>query len=691
MLDPGTELFLRSAAGLVVAAGALAWLWNAGSVRATRLFGPAGGDIRSLAVVTWTCAVVTIAAMLLGAFGVLHPGTWLVLAVAGGLLIRRNGATTWRDRHVPPAASDSWDPGPSWLFCAATAALVLGRLVYGLRNPPADVDSILYHMPMAAHWMATGGLGAAQFEPQLFANFYPGNVEILALGSAWLTGRETLMTAPGVLSLGLLAFAVRGLAIETGAKRALAEVLAIGLACAPGVLKLTAGLRVDNVMAAWFAVALLFVLRARRTRSHGDLEVALCAIGLVGGSKATGPVLASIAFAALVMGPGLRTRLSALASCRFGLAAMVIAGGFWIFRNAVASGNPIYPAAVSFGPWSLPGLAGHDDVLLTSQLAMWRAGLPGHLSVLNLWRYFGPIGLALLPGALASVAILFRPRGPGDRRASIALLGAVVLATMALTIVQPFSGANEPARSGGHLTFSVDNVRCLMPTLVAVVPLAALGLSGLPALPVAAVCGLLAVAALVPRAGHIVPAFMLVVLLGIAWAASLRRLTRSRVWSAALALSACAIVAAAVTAVEPMRERMADVTWDTMIRRFDGVPASVVREVLVESGRRPIAVAGMTSVWPFYGREMKGRPEYVPIGYPLARARELWHFAPDQRASADAGLWMRNLRESGAPFVVLVTGERLRPIEREWCEHDPAHFAPVYVTAQQAVYRVTGM
>jgi hypothetical protein len=93
-------------------------------------------------------------------------------------------------------------------------------------------------------------------------------------------------------------------------------------------------------------------------------------------------------------------------------------------------------------------------------------------------------------------------------------------------------------------------------------------------------------------------------------------------------------------------------------------------------------------VWAFYGRELRGRPEYVPVGYPLAEARSRWRFAPDLRERADATLWRRNLRESGAPFVVLVSGEQMRPIERSWCERDPGHFQPVYVTGRRAVYRV---
>jgi hypothetical protein len=544
-------------------------------------------------------------------------------------------------------------------------------------------------MPMAAHWLATGGLGVAQVQPQQVTSYYPGNVEILALGFAWVGGRETLMTVPGVLSLGLLACALRALAIESGSRRAMAEIVAFGVACAPGVVQLTMGVRVDNVMAAWFAVALLFALRARRSRSHGDVEVALCAIGLLGGSKAIGPVLAAFAFAALLAGSGMRARFASVLRCRFGLVAMVVTGGFWMARNTIASGNPVYPAALSVGPWALPGLASDADVMLTSQLAMWRAGLPGHLSAANLWKYFGPIELLLGTGALAGMVAAVMPARPGGRPAALRLMLVVAIAATALTIVQPFSGANEPAVPGAKHIFSLDNVRCLMPALVALVPVAAVGLSSLPALPVVAAGLVLLFVGSVSRAGHLLPGLGIALLVGVAWPLGRRLLARSRAWRYSLALAGCVLVAAAVTLVEPLRQQLEARTWDRYLEWVDSVPSELARELRTESAGRPIAVTGTYSVWALYGRELDGRPEYVPVAAPLSDTRAAWRFRPDQRTSADAGVWKRNLGVSGAPFVVLLGGERTHLVEQDWCESDPSHFMPMYVTPRCAVYRVT--
>lgn len=82
-------------------------------------------------------------------------------------------------------------------------------------------------------------------------------------------------------------------------------------------------------------------------------------------------------------------------------------------------------------------------------------------------------------------------------------------------------------------------------------------------------------------------------------------------------------------------------------------------------------------------------PRLVLLDAPLSDTRAAWRFRPDRRTSADAGLWKRNLGISGAPFVVLLSGERLNLVERAWCESDPFHFVPVYLTPRCAVYRVT--
>jgi len=193
----------------------------------------------------------------------------------------------------------------------------------------------------------------------------------------------------------------------------------------------------------------------------------------------------------------------------------------------------------------------------------------------------------------------------------------------------------------------------------------------------------------VSHAGHLLPGLWVALLVGIAWPMGQRLLARSRAWRFSLALAACALLAAAVTLVEPLRQRLEDRTWDTCLEWVDSVPSGLAHELRTQSAGRPIAVTGTFSVWALYGRELDGRPEYVPVAAPLSDTRTAWRFRPDRRANADAGLWKRNLRISGAPYVVLLSGERLHMVERAWCESDPSHFVPVYLTPSCAVYRVT--
>src|SRR6476646_5438859 len=82
-------------------------------------------------------------------------------------------------RRASPAASATAAPepdadAPSRPFLLGTGALVLGRILFGLRNPPVETDTVQYHLPMVAHWLGTGGLGAVGFVPGFLGNFFPG-------------------------------------------------------------------------------------------------------------------------------------------------------------------------------------------------------------------------------------------------------------------------------------------------------------------------------------------------------------------------------------------------------------------------------------------------------------------------------------------------------------------------------------
>jgi hypothetical protein len=124
------------------------------------------------------------------------------------------------------------------------------------------------------------------------------------------------------------------------------------------------------------------------------------------------------------------------------VATVLAAGGFWLIRNLVVTGNPVYPAKVAplgvtifdaprdairerYG-FSIADYLTDGHVLSHSILPGWRAG------------FAGP-GILLLAGVLLAVVVAVRGEGRGPRRAVLLGLAGAALAILALYVVTPAS------------------------------------------------------------------------------------------------------------------------------------------------------------------------------------------------------------------------------------------------------------
>ena len=669
---------------LLLSLAALAFVAGAAAARARRASGEGPWDLLACDAAIRATAAITASALALGALGWLTAPAWLAAALISGALLH------WLPvRRDEPGTPRTEEPDPSVAFLVVLGGFLLGRAVFGLRNPPADWDSLQYHLPMVAHWVQSHALGVASREPQALGTYYPGGGELLQLWAALSTGRETLMTWPGIAALGLLALALRRLAINLGARAGVAEALALALVTAPGVGALTLGTRIDNILAAEFAVALLFAVRHLRDGRRGDLAVSLLAFGLAAGSKANGPLLALLALA-LVLIEAARRRDGRLGLAPGMLLLPLALGGFWIARNLLLTGNPLYPSEVRLGAIRLPGIESFEVLSRTTQLAVWREGYAGHLTPGNLERFFGPPQfLAALGLAVAAWTGVSRRAPSNDAGLGLGIrpLALLAIGGAALFLVSPFSGAYWPATGGRPPGLNWDNLRYLMPAVVAAVPIAALGLSRFGT--VAVVLLAAAIAYDVRRwIGHVVPGIVAVAIAALALRLIVSWLGRRRVpeggaarrpsWLIAPGVAAAAIgIALAVVAVEGKREKLTERIWDGYLPRIHNLDAASLRRVRAEAKGRPIAVVGMDAWWGYYGRDFSGRPLYVPVGRD-ARGPLRWSFERDPRERADSTRWRRNLASSGACFVVAgaFQGDCDRvPVERRWMAADPERFA----------------
>ena len=688
----------------------------------------APSDVRLCATVIVVSTLIVATGIALGAIGVLHDWTWAlaVSAVSIALILSRRRAERATTPAIEPWGEITSSTGsrpeehPSFLFTVAVLGILIGRAVYGLRNPPSDIDSLHYHLPMVGNWIATAGLGLPLREPPAASECYPGNGQLLQLWAAWSTGRETLMPWPGIVAIGVLALALRRLALDLGARPAGAEAGALSLSCAVGVLQLTFGMRIDNMLAAGFAGGLVHALRWRKLGRPFDRDVMLLSLGFVAGLKGTAPAHALLVASVAVSVRGVARRVRALLRPDLPLSVAIVCGGFWVVRNAVAAGNPLYPAQLRVGPWTLPGVLSREFLNGTMQLEVWRQGFAGNLTPPNLWDFYGVGNVVVVVGLIAwAVSAATRGRAtpgtatratpsrsgeagggagsdaPGFVVDAAAAPHMIVLAVvcLGLFLVSPYSGAFWPAVGGRPPRFAMDNVRYLWPGFIAAFPVAALGLSRLPLPRVwAAAIATVSLALLFRMVGHLLPGFALAALLvGATWV--LRRFDSSRARLARVVTGAlaCMALAAAVAWVDPLRERLNDKIWDARHAGGAGLSAASFRAVRRLAHHRSIALVGPVDArWMCYGRDFTGRPTYLPVAIEWQRDPPRFALRHDDRKHADPTRWLTNVDRSSAAAVVIGTMDTCRtlPVEQRWCASDAGRFAPIAQTPCACAYGI---
>ena len=665
----------------------LAWGYACARRAARARIGEADWDVTAMAAAVYFALALTLPALVLGTFGWLRAGTWAAAAIVSFALLARTSSAPG------PVPSDAGS-APSKLFVTALGGFTIGRMLFSLRNPPADWDSFHYHLPMIAAWQRTGFLSVPMHVPPPFGQYFPGSGELLETWMAWSTGRDTLVTWVGIVGLSFLALAVRRLALLAGSRAGVAEACALLASAAPGVAQLTMGAKVDHLLAAWFATALLFAMRYRAHRSSADLGLTLCAVALLPGVKSTGPVYALMALGVAIAARGAAARVGDLLRHRAALLTAIFAGGYWYARNALSTGNPLYPAGSVIAGRTLPGLLDHETLRRTMQAFVWLEGHGGHFTLPHLVRWFGPGIVALALGV--ALWLVREARAGGDARHEplhrrAALFALLSAACFVFYLFTPFSGLYLPAVHGEPLRLNLDNLRLLLPTAVTALPLAALGFSSLGGGPVvAAVLSLAWLAGLGLRLAHVVPGIAIAALL--AWGSRATRqpgpwriATR---WAAGTA--AVVGISFAVAIVDPLREAGEARAWDGFLPRIQNLRWEPLRKLREDSRDRPLAIVGPASWWALYGRDFSGRPAYVPVASRESETDRPFRLLPENRQGADHDLWLANLRESGARYVVISgLGDSCDAIpEQAWCRDDTARFQRVDSARCTVAYRV---
>jgi hypothetical protein len=445
----------------------------AGVLVARRLLPSARGSAHVVAAATLSTGALVAAHMLPGVAGVLSR--WTALLVALALLALAVAATRRRVRAEAPAPrampSESL---ASWrLAGGAAAGLALWLLASAWNRtvlPHDDIDTLTIHFPVIGKWVQGGSMWPVdQFVPLLAHGNYPHTGDVVFLATILPWENDWLAGAVNPVFIGLAALAVYAIALELGASRPSAMLAGALLGSVPVVtVGANGGGMTDSIMFAAFAAGLLFLLRFERGAPRGELWVAGLALGLAFGTKwygvwAVGAVLGVWLAVRLVRRSPFVRDAGALAL------AVAAVGGFWLLRNAIQSGSPVFPS--SLGPFDAPfdPLRACGDFTIADYLGdgdAWSDYILPAYGDAYLWA-----GAAIGLGLVAAVALAVRPRnGAVLAGGALALLLAIGYA------VTPTSAAGP---EGDPLLVGA-NTRYFVPAIIAAAPLAgwALGRAG---------------------------------------------------------------------------------------------------------------------------------------------------------------------------------------------------------------------
>lgn len=442
-----------------------------------------GGLPGALALALLAVAGFVLVNMLPGVVGLLSKAgvaACAVLLLIGTAMIPRRRREAGREVAAFP-------PGPpsgrlSWVLAsAAVGAYVVYAIGYAVDHgtiATQHVDMTTFHLPNVARWIQRGTFWQLdEFVPYRSFGTYPNTSDVVTLGAILPFRNDFLVRFVNYPFLAITGLATYALGRELRAPAATSALLAAALLATPAVTLFALQGLADTLMLATFATGLLFLIRHRRTVLKSDLLLAGLGLGISFGTKWYAPaaVLAAIAVwagASLLERKPVRTVVLQVST----LAGMVaVLGGFWLLRNLVETGNPVFPLQVKLGGLTLfdaPRDVNRDLIgfALSDYVGtpgVWRSIIwPTYLYALGwisvaLWAAL-PVGFGL---ALA------RLRGAKDRNSGAQNVVLAVLIAAAIAIVFVFTPYTAMGFEGQPVIGWVTS-RYIVPALVIAVAVA---------------------------------------------------------------------------------------------------------------------------------------------------------------------------------------------------------------------------
>lgn len=439
------------------------------TVRRRRL-GHLSGAARLAAQALLTTIALAVTVLVPGVLGILTRGTasgcGLLLAAAAFVVPAAEGQSTNPDPAPAPAGRVSIAIASLAVLCAG--GVVVAEFLHRASAPMAAVDLTSFDLPEIARWIQTGSLWhITELYPLQSHGTYPQNAHLVVAAIVLAFHNEALVRFFSYPFIAFAAVAAYAAALEVGARRSLAAALAAALVAMPSITT-SVEFVLDPVALAGFITGVAFLLRYRRTTLTSDLVLAGLGLGFAAGSF----WYYSDTVVVLVLTWGAwrwwSVRLNRRTIRELGTVLGVIAAclGFWLLRNLLLTGDPVYPVRVAAGPvaifnaphdiyralfgFSIVHYAGNSSVLRHFILPAVETGVGG----------LGVVVLAAVAWCIGSFVLGPRARRRTDRLNAWLAITAIVLA--AIYVLTPYSAFGLVNRPG----LAIVNVRYLIPALV---------------------------------------------------------------------------------------------------------------------------------------------------------------------------------------------------------------------------------
>jgi hypothetical protein len=645
----------------------------------------------------WTAQVIALI-VVLGVVGVLTIPNLVVLTslVSLGIVaaLRKKEDHSFFPRPHCIQSVFSWIAAHKLLMISVSivAGFSLVKIAHNLINPTFLWGSLIYHFRFPVEWLKNGNLG----NPALgFGN--PG-LEYIAMNGEFLfcwfiAPLRNAYIADVTSYFFYIAGIVACYAImrKLSVPRELALFAGVLFSLTPQYFKHLLFNGNDMIVAALFLIALNWVLMTKNAFTFKNIAMAGIGTGLLLGTKSTALVWAP-PLIPLVIYFALRHRRAMRGSAILRLIIVFILliaffGGFTYIRNAVETGNPIYPLRYEVGGLSLPGAVDYDDYYDNVVLS------PRHLEELLFHQSFGAHFVALVFPAifLALPLVLMR------RRFRLSLDSAYFLAL-------PFlMGALFYIKAPFHTPSYAYHIVALG-TLGGIYALHASGVSLVKMRYFLFLLVLAATAELTSNFFLIMSLLLSAVLFGLACAAQWEGI-RKFCKPSAIVLSL--IVFSALVPLEHYHEAhkydryAATFPWEKDL-------AAAWRWVFETTRNKPIhiAYAGSAPVLPLYGKNLHNSVSYVSVNekdpklHNFSQYHHLQNSFPEWleqmrldgcfREKAHYDTWLQNLRNKDVDmlFIMCTDDFKVFPIEDEWARNHRRIFKPVLNNKRVRIYEL---